>query len=50
MFLISTRKTCERERRHREQEAKLARHRQFEEERNRRALERALAPPYVKVS
>ncbi len=41
--------TCERERRHREHEARLARQRQVEEERNRRALERALAPPYIKV-
>ena len=41
--------TCERERRHREHEARLARQRQFEEERNRRALERALAPPFIKV-
>lgn len=42
-------KTCERERRQREEEHQLELHRQQHAERNRRALNRALAPPFVKV-
>jgi hypothetical protein len=49
IHLFAAFQTCERERRHREQEARMARHRQMEEERNQRALERALAPPFIKV-
>ena len=42
--------TCERERRQREHEAKMERQRQIEADRNKKALDRALAPPYVKVT
>ena len=41
--------TCERERRQRELEARLERQRQIEADRNKKALDRALAPPYVRV-
>ena len=41
--------TCERERRQREHEAKMERQRQIEADRNKKALDRALAPPWVKV-
>ena len=42
--------TCERERRQRENEAKMERQRQIEADRNKKALDRALAPPFIKVS
>jgi len=38
--------TCEKERRHREKEARLEKQRLMEAQRNRAALDRALAPPY----
>ena len=41
--------TCEKERREREEEARQRLHRQTHQERNKRALDRALAPPFVKV-
>ena len=41
--------TCERERRQREHEAKMERQRQIEADRNKKALDRALAKPFVKV-
>jgi hypothetical protein len=40
---------CEKARRAREEEARLEQHRQMLAERNQRALDRALAPPFVKV-
>eukprot|EP00093_Oithona_nana_P013471 13471.XXX_1031599_1029464_1 [CDS] Oithona nana genome sequencing. len=43
-------RTCERERRQREHEAKMERQRQIEADRNKKALDRALAPPWVKPS
>eukprot|EP00094_Tigriopus_californicus_P002517 TCALIF_02434-PA protein Name:"Similar to Ccdc38 Coiled-coil domain-containing protein 38 (Mus musculus)" AED:0.18 eAED:0.12 QI:0/0.57/0.25/0.87/1/1/8/0/417 len=41
-------KTCERERRQREEETRQEEHQRQHAERNRRALDRALAPPYIK--
>ena len=38
--------TCEKERRHREKEARMERQRKMEEMRNKAALDRALAPPH----
>ena len=38
--------TCEKERRHREKEARMEKQRQMEAERNKAALDRALAPPF----
>ena len=38
--------TCEKERRHREKEARMEKQRLMEEQRNKAALDRALAPPY----
>ena len=38
--------TCEKERRHREKEARMEKQRKMEESRNKAALDRALAPPY----
>ena len=38
--------TCERERRHREKEARMEKQRKMEEMRNKAALDRALAPPF----
>ena len=43
-------KTCEQERRQREFEANLEKQRQIEADRNKKALDRALAPPYIKVN
>ena len=38
--------TCEKERRHREKEARMEKQRKMEETRNKAALDRALAPPF----
>ena len=38
--------TCEKERRHREREARMEKQRKMEEMRNKAALDRALAPPF----
>ena len=38
--------TCEKERRHREKEARMEKQKEMEEQRNKAALDRALAPPY----
>ena len=42
--------TCEKDRREREEEARQEEHRKMLAERNQRALDRALAPAFVKVS
>ena len=41
--------TCEKDRREREEEARQEEHRKLLAERNQRALDRALAPAFVKV-
>ena len=39
--------SCEKERRHREREARLEAQRRMEASRNKAALDRALAPPFI---